>query len=455
MENDFDKQLRDALYDYEASYDSADWDDLEARLDEAPERKGLAFWLKALEALLLLLFLVYGYSLLTGKASTEEPPKPVANRSTEQLAELKEAEETATKSLATAEKLSTKVSNEAPQQASAYAPDGMYSGPSAESSTAVPQQEPAGANTLPPSEVEPKAGAASEAPEQTIMGAMPPVEETEAEEVPVSEQAPAAQEKPVSTIDPERKWLSARLVLPLYPERLTGELIDEHPRRIKMRKPFQPQWRYGFLLSTDANNNSPYGRGRMGESFGFNLHLLFNERIAFESGVGLAFKRFDYNGPLRQYSDDGSLVLNEDVRELRNTQLRVLYIPLNVQYEVYENKKWRGYVTAGGMLQTVLEQRHSGTLRQTLAQSNGQVQTTAQINPIGAERGWAQGGTWQESYFLSWSLGLGLERQVSDQWHLFIQPNYQRAFTAYGQRSSFLTAFSLNMGIRSTFNKEK
>jgi hypothetical protein len=224
---------------------------------------------------------------------------------------------------------------------------------------------------------------------------------------------------------------------------------------LKKAKPIQPyvrQVKVAVLAGVDAHSRTDYGKGTSGYTFGLVAEGEFNARFALQAGLAFSSRNYEQERTIIiDSSQNGQENLTHEVKELRTTHANLLQLPLLLQITAYRNQKWRIYTQIGLSFYLNFSQTYKGSQQTTLAQSNGSVRFTTNIDRNQYEGALFQTRQLKNNVFVNAQIGLGLERQLSDSWSLFVQPNFQYSLTkmnSYGNRNHVL---SLHVGAKTTF----
>lgn len=224
---------------------------------------------------------------------------------------------------------------------------------------------------------------------------------------------------------------------------------------LKKAKPIQPyvrQVKLAVLAGVDAHSRTDYGKGASGYTFGLVAEGEFNARFALQAGLAFSSRNYEQERTIIiDSSQNGQENLTHEVKELRTTRANLLQLPLLLQITAYRNQKWRIYTQIGLSLYLNFSQTYNGSQQTTLAQTNGSVRFTTNIDRNQYEGALFQTHQLKNNVFVNAQVGLGIERQLSDSWSLFVQPNFQYSLTkinSYGNRNNIL---SLHVGAKTTF----
>jgi len=220
-------------------------------------------------------------------------------------------------------------------------------------------------------------------------------------------------------------------------------------KKVKLALPFVRQMRLAAVAGMETHSENSFGRGTASFLGGASLETDINRHFALSFGLHYARRNHELELNSQKTSTEG-LVYN--LKELRNTHLSMLQIPIALQTNVFRNEKWRVYLTSGLNASLIFDKTYSGTLQVNVPQSAGNARMQTNISPREYEGGLFQTGNFIQNAFLTAQIGAGAERQLTDHFSLFIQPTYQISFTRFGQnRQDKTRVISLNVGVKTNF----
>jgi hypothetical protein len=147
-------------------------------------------------------------------------------------------------------------------------------------------------------------------------------------------------------------------------------------------------------------------------------------------------------------------------RGLKNTELNLISIPLNVRYDLFRPDAWRIYAIAGVNLHVTFQANYYTGDVSDLYNKNipvpssppGGLSEPSKFDQDNLSRGWFEGGRFDENIYLSGSIGLGVERYLTDEWSIFAQPTYFRSINYFrygiGPNRDRFNTYSLLLGIK-------
>lgn len=257
-----------------------------------------------------------------------------------------------------------------------------------------------------------------------------------------------AQTPSLSDLSTEERRHIAELTLPVI-TRSTDEVEDPlfELKPIKSSTNYKQRLRLGLLLGADANMDSGYGNSHLGYTGGWLLEAEFSYFVALQTGMQVAQKNYHTRGTYEVMSPFGEQKIYT-IEEERVTRLTHLQLPLQVQVAFFRNKHWRIGASAGAMFNFIVAQSQVGT--QKLYQQGMMLYN--ELNPNDFQRGWWQGASLRDNFYLTLGGGLLVERQLTDDWSLFVQPQYYHSLTQKIGRAGFkVGVFSMNVGVKKSF----
>ena len=220
-------------------------------------------------------------------------------------------------------------------------------------------------------------------------------------------------------------------------------------KRVKLALPFVRQLRLAGLAGMEMHSENSFGRGTASFLGGFMLEMDINRYFALSFGLQYARRNHELELNSQEISPEG-LIFNK--KELRNTHLSLVQIPLLLQTNLFRNQKWRVYLNSGINANLILDKTYSGTLQINSSQTAGNMRMQTNLNPREYEAGLFQTGNFKQNAFLTAQIGVGAERQLSDHFSLFVQPTYQFSLTRFGTNQRDKTrVVSLNVGLKTNF----
>ncbi|MEM1124111.1 MAG: hypothetical protein AAGJ18_26980, partial [Bacteroidota bacterium] len=211
--------------------------------------------------------------------------------------------------------------------------------------------------------------------------------------------------------------------------------------------------RLGVIASLAVNNAYLSG----GEILDINA---FNERgVGYGGGYGMGFKygRWEIETGLlynaKRY--DPSIIERQGTNRrthFKTIHLQTLQIPANFRfnYAVMGKGRWHLYAQTGAALNVILRAEYDLAEIASNSRSLANAVTTARLRQIDFNNGLLAGDGFQNNRFLSISLGTGVERYISPNLSLFIQPDFHFHFSGnrIGPTQDRINTLSLSFGAR-------
>ncbi len=180
------------------------------------------------------------------------------------------------------------------------------------------------------------------------------------------------------------------------------------------------------------NRLEVYDRYAPGYSNGISIGFEMG-KFEIETGIGYSSKHYL---PQPVVFVQGSLqegFIGEGIREI---ELNMLSLPLNFKFHFLNREKWRLYALAGTTLQFAF---HNNYYTSTQSFTNGFAKpllSAGQVSPLEDNKvlkaGFFEGGPFAENSYLTGNVGIGIERNFSYRWSLFVQPTYQHSMDYFG-----------------------
>jgi len=412
MENrleNIDSLVKDALHNIEFPYQAADWEAMESRIENDAFLRTRLYWLKGGELLMMLLafwvlFQFFGMTYPQPIPQIESQPQklkttPPAKKNhivpprKEDILRENEEEETETEQ------------EEKETEELHFAETTPVE--------AVP-------TTVMESEILPEAVRHQEV-EELLAKVMTESDVEEAVEV---LEAPIVQR--VASLS--ERILPTKLVL------LDNEIEDFVANEIVAEDPIPEGRKFpmNFSIAASPDMNTAKSSGyRMGMSLGGFTSVELSDKWQLQTGLAYSGKFF------------GDLPMDEErfpnmAGVTRDMNMHVAEIPLHLQYTIKKSTNWRPFVTAGVTANVAMFADY---------QYNDGIET-----PFDASReaGFFEGGRLSDNVYATADIGLGLERQLDKNLHLFIQPTVKIALDDVGVHRDRINTFSLVMGARTT-----
>lgn len=211
------------------------------------------------------------------------------------------------------------------------------------------------------------------------------------------------------------------------------------------------------ITPPDPNENrlDVYDRYARGYSSGVTVGFEMG-KLELETGLGYASKHYL---PQQVVFVQGSLqegFIGEGIREI---ELNMLSLPLNLKFHFLNREKWRVYVLAGTSLQFAFHNNYYTSTQSFTYGASKPLLNSGGVSPLednkDLKRGFFEGGPFKENSYLTGNLGLGIERNFSYRWSLFLQPTYQYSMDYFGlldkrlgPNKDEIRTFSVQTGIK-------
>lgn len=185
---------------------------------------------------------------------------------------------------------------------------------------------------------------------------------------------------------------------------------------------------FSIAASPDMNTakSSSY---RMGMSLGGFTSIELSDKWQLQTGLA-------YSGKFL-----GDLPMDEErfpnmANVTKDMNMHIAEIPLHLQYTIKKSTNWRPFITAGVTANVAMFADYN---------FNNGVESPFDTN---LEAGLFEGGRLSDNVYATADIGLGLERQLDKNLHLFIQPTVKFALDDVGAHHDRINTFSLVMGAR-------
>ncbi len=170
----------------------------------------------------------------------------------------------------------------------------------------------------------------------------------------------------------------------------------------------------------------------------------------------------------RRYQAIPTVYISGNLREgysgigLTDFELNTVSAPLNFRYNFVLHDKWRLYAQGGASLNIVLganyylaDQAEIAGIQQNTGNGNNgtsAVEKPAALRAKSLTAGWLEGGSFWDNSTLYGDFGVGLERYMSPNWSMFVQPTYRHALPLFneglGPYQDRIHNFGIGMGLK-------
>lgn len=224
--------------------------------------------------------------------------------------------------------------------------------------------------------------------------------------------------------------------------------------------------RIGFVGSPDYNrvitpsqeledgSVVSYDRYSLGYSGGITIGVEHG-KWEIETGASYAARRYQaiptiyVTGTLR----DGYTGLG-----LRDFELNTVNVPLDFRYNFLVHDKWRMYALGGASLNLILGANYYLSDFAEISRNpnngggNASLDKPEPLQNKALTAGWLEGGSFWDNATLYSDFGVGLERYMTPNWSMFVQPTYRHALPLFndglGPYRDRIHNFGIGMGVK-------
>jgi len=448
-----DKQIQEALGDLEFPFQEQDWDVMNARLDEEQKKTTKFFWFRTIEALILFLAVWTIIEFVPfNQGTTIESVEKVKQQRTEQ-----------NQSIFTTPQAPTNTAPETNQSAT------IASQPIAQTPSISTSSQ------LNPVRIESAKNNSTSKISSTsdINGVKPPVINASTQisnhvnSIP-NLQFPSSKDQPIQKTDRlirAQEMISSpkainvatpsskEVIKPQLFNSIAGKFsnlswennltigLDQLPAQYNPGDPLPKlkkfrAWNLKVYFSPDMNikaNNTNIGLaagGIIGKELATGLSI--------GGGISYSSKTFNYS--------PGELMPTSINRiQLMSIKQHHIEIPLEMEFTIKESVNWRPYVVGGLSSNFVLYTQYDYDLI-------GSVEKPSNLEHSYPDdtKGLLSGGNFLSNNYYTANIGVGLERQLDNNLHLFIQPTFKYALKGIGPKNEKINTIGLIMGARTT-----
>lgn len=146
---------------------------------------------------------------------------------------------------------------------------------------------------------------------------------------------------------------------------------------------------------------------------------------------------------------------------LRDFELNTVNIPLNFRYNFLLHDKWRMYAQGGASVNLILNANYyltdqaefAGIARNPNANSGSSALNKPEpLQNKSLTAGWLEGGSFWQNATLYADFGVGLERYMTPNWSMFVQPTYRHSLPLFndglGPYRDRIHNFGIGMGVK-------
>ena len=409
MENrleNIDSIVKDALHNIEFPYQVADWEAMEPRIENDAFLRTRLYWLKGGELLMMMLafWVLFQFFGMTY-------PQPTPARTEPQPQKLKTPPPTKQNHIVPPRKEDLLKEDEEEQTA-----------PESEEKE-VEEELNFAQNT--PVEVAPATMAESQIIPETVI-------HQEVEELLATVMNDEVEETIEATPTAQRVGSLSERILPtklvLLDNAIESFVANQAAAEDPVPNGRQFPMNFSIVASPDMNTakSSSY---RMGMSLGGFTSVELSDKWQLQTGLAYSGK---FLGDLPM--DEERFPNMADVTKDMN--MHIAEIPLHLQYTIKKSTNWRPFITAGVTANLAM-----------FADYNFKNGVESPFDN-GLEAGFFEGGRLSDNVYATADIGLGLERQLDKNLHLFIQPTVKIALDDVGAHHDRINTFSLVMGAR-------
>lgn len=225
--------------------------------------------------------------------------------------------------------------------------------------------------------------------------------------------------------------------LTLLDNKLTGDLLlnADLPQRVVDPVPTGLKKPRHLRIAASADMNMTDGSYRMGMTGSGLVGVELSDKWKIESGLSYSAKTF------KELPMNEAQYPNLADTYTKDMNWHVMSIPLHLQYTIKQSTNWRPFINMGASVHAVMSASYA---------YQNSMNTVESLFDQDREAGLLQGGNLNDNVYYTADFGLGLERQLDKNLHLFIQPTYKYALNNAGIHRDRVHTFSLVMGARTT-----
>lgn len=209
----------------------------------------------------------------------------------------------------------------------------------------------------------------------------------------------------------------------------------------ELKAPYACKHYLGAVLGVGANMGTSMGKTSIGYNGGMTYEKEYSSKFSLSVGLLASYKRYDRTDviTLNQSTIDGK---SYQMTQVKNSNLILVEIPLDVNYTCFRSDKWRIYATAGLSANGIFSRIYTGSQE---VEIDGLTIST-ELNSNDFERGLVEGGAAQQNLYLSIGGGIGVERKLGDNLSLYLLPTYRHGINQV--HSDLIHTFNVNIGIK-------
>lgn len=244
------------------------------------------------------------------------------------------------------------------------------------------------------------------------------------------------------------------------------KLLSEYAMMVPMQysTPIEKSKFYiGAIVTADVNLiNTPfdkvysiasYNREALNNSYGLSLS---KKKGALEVESGLIYVKRSYQPEAIKEKLDNVPFITEKI--FNKIEFDILNIPLNIKYHFINKPKWSAYLVAGASLNLIMNAQYAIKEVQTLNRpAPGEyLASESRLQEKPFIKGLLNNDNLNDNYFLALNLGFGIEKNLTDNTSIYIQPSYQRhVFSSdigIGPNKDKIHTSSLIFGVKTSLN---
>ncbi len=202
-------------------------------------------------------------------------------------------------------------------------------------------------------------------------------------------------------------------------------------------------------------NQAPDAQWAQGYGGGFTLGFALGKRWELETGAIYAAKKYK---PNTSSEVRGSFRLGYVEKSIEDIELNMMQVPLNMRYNVVDSKKWTVYALGGIAVNMAFQANYDKKQVVTLGPAFGegtldQIDNDFKIDEKRFSDGLFEGGNFKENSYFTSNIGLGIERFVTPQWSVFVQPTFHqpiisKSWEGLGPNRDRISTSSLYIGTK-------
>ena len=139
-----------------------------------------------------------------------------------------------------------------------------------------------------------------------------------------------------------------------------------------------------------------------------------------ELETGLSYKQKNYDLPNVEVTSGNSILRGFSTVTPQNLRLSILSVPLNVNYDVKQSRKWTVYTHAGASLNGIMRAFERVDIKNInpVAKNNA-----PNVELANYSKGLLAGGVLKENVFVTLGMGVGIEYHLTPKTSLYMQPS--------------------------------